>query len=326
MNALKTVKALLASAILAALASAPGAHAAPFPAKTVTIVVPYAAGGSADALIRPVAERLSRLWGQPVIIENKSGANGIIATQAVMRAEPDGHTILLHLTGIIQNVSLYKKLPYDPFRDLAPVTQVGKQAMGIAVAASSEYTSIPAVIAAAKAKPADFAYGSFGIGSTAHIYGELFKSTQKLDMSHMAYRGEAPMLLDLMGGRIPLGFVSAATAVTRNKDKSLRILAVTGGERIRGLPDVPTLGELGYKGFDLVGWYGMFVPAATPKAVAEKISADVRAVIAQPEVASRMRDLAIEPTGTTPTEFAGLLKTEYGRWNSLIKQFNIELE
>lgn len=302
------------------------AKEAPFPSKAVTIVSPYGAGGSSDALVRSVADKLTKAWGQPVLIENRTGANGIIATQTVMRAAPDGHTILLHLTGFIQNASLYKKLPYDPFKDLSPVTQVGFQAMGLAVAPSAPFESVTTLISALKAKPQDFSYGSFGTGSTGHIFGEVLKANQKLNIPHVAYRGEAPMLPDLISGRITFGFVSAATAVTRQKDKSLKILAVTGPKRLPMLPDVPTLGELGHADFDLVGWYGFFVPANTPKQTIDKIAADVKAAIAHPDIQARMQELTIEPKTTSPDEFSKILQSDFAKWDRLIKQVNIELE
>lgn len=328
-----TQRRIALAAMLAALCGLSGAaraaEPAAFPRKPVTIVVPYPAGGASDALIRPMAEKLSRMWGQPVIVDNRTGANGIIATQAVMRAEPDGHTILLHLTGFIQNASLYRKLPYDPFKDLAPVTQLGTQPMGLAVGPASAYTSVAALSGGLKGKAAgtsDFSYGSFGIGSTGHIFGELLKQNIGVDMPHVAYRGEGPMLIDLMSGRVTVGFVSSATAATRQKDKSLHILAVTGPHRLASMPQVPTLSESGMKGYDLVGWYGFFLPKNTPAAVVERIAADTRTVLAQPDIVARMRELEIEPTGTSPADFAKLLRSDYAKWDGLIKQFKIELE
>lgn len=320
--------ASLASGLALAVWLVPAVHADPaaFPRKPVTIIVPYPAGGSADALIRPIAEKLSHAWGQPVLVDNRTGANGIIATQAVMRAEPDGHTILLHLTGFIQNASLYKKIPYDPFKDLIAVTQIGTQPMGLAVGPDSPYASVGALAAGLKARPADLSYGSFGTGSTGHVFGELLKYNAGVQMPHVPYRGEGPMLIDLISGRVTLGFVSSATAAARMKDKSLRILAVTGPHRLPSMPQVPTLTEAGMKGYDLVGWYGFFLPKGTPASVVEKISADTRAALAQPDIVARMRELEIEPTGNSPAEFAKLLRSDYAKWDGLIKQFKIELE
>jgi tripartite-type tricarboxylate transporter receptor subunit TctC len=298
----------------------------PYPAKPVTIVVPYGAGGAADALIRPVAQALSTQWKQPVVVDNRPGANGIIATQLVTKATPDGYTLLLHLTGIVQNLSLYKKVSYDPFKDLQAITQIGTQPMGLAVPYRSAVQTVPALVAAARAAPSEFSYGSFGTGSTGHIYGELLRTSEKLQVPHVPYKGEAPMLPDLISGRVQFGFVSAATATTRQRDKSLRILAVTGPRRLDGLPDVPTMAEAGYKGFEAVGWYGLFAPAGVPRTVVEKLAADVNAVLQRKDIQDRMRDLAVDPTGTTPEAFAKFLRNDYTKWDGLIKAFHIELE
>ena len=322
----RTLLYLLALAPM--LAMQPAGAAPPessYPIKPVTIVVAYPAGGGADTMIRPIAEALSTQWKQPVVVDNRPGANGIIATQLVSKAAPDGYTLLLNLTGIVQNLSLYKKVPYDPFKDLQAITQLGTQPMGLAVAPASPYRTVGALLDAARAAPGKFSYGSFGTGSTGHIYGELLRSTAKLEIPHVPYKGEASMLPDLIGGRIQLGFVSVSTAAT-HRDKSLRILAVTGPRRIGTMADVPTLAELGYKGFEAVGWYGLFAPAGTPKPVVEKIAADTRAVLQSPVIVARLRDQAIEPTGTSPDDFTRLLRADYAKWDGLIKTFKIELE
>lgn len=297
-----------------------------FPSKAVTLVVPYGAGGSADVMARSLADKLAKAWAVPVVVENRSGANGIIATQLVMRAPADGHTILMHLTGYIQNASLYKKLPYDPFTDLLPVTQIGTQAMGLAVSAQSPHKDVKSLLAALSGDPSKGSYGSFGAGSTGHIFGELLRAGTQSTMPHVPYRGEAPMIPEIMSGRIDLGFVSAATASERQADGSLRILAVTGPSRQPSLPDVPTLTEAGLKGFDLVGWYGLFVPKGTPTATVERISADAKAALSRPEMVYRFRQLAIEPRGTTPQAFATILRDDFRRWDDLIKRFNITVE
>ena len=323
----RTLLCLLAFIPMLATQSAGAAQSASnYPAKAVTIVVPYAAGGAADAMIRPIAEALSNRWRQPVVVDNRPGANGIIATQLISKAAPDGYTLLLNLTGIVQNLSLYKKVPYDPFKDLQAITQLGTQPMGLAVAPTTPYRNIGALLDAARATPGKFSYGSFGTGSTGHIYGELLRSTAKLEVTHVPYKGEALMLPDLIGGRIQLGFVSASTAATRHRDKSLRILAVTGPRRIGAMADVPTLDELGYKGFEAVGWYGLFAPAGTPRPLVDKIAADARAVLQSTDIVARLRDQAIDPTGTSPDDFAKLLRADYAKWDGLIKTFKIELE
>lgn len=243
-----------------------------------------------------------------------------------MRAAPDGHTILMHLTGYIQNVSLYRKVPYDPFKDLSPVTQLGTQAMGLAVSQSSRFTSFSALADAMKMTPSEFSYGSFGVGSTGHIFGELLKSNLEVSIPHIPYRGESLMLPDLLAGRVSLGFVSAAAAVNRQRDGTLRILAISGPKRHPQLPQVPTLDEVGMKGFNVVGWYGLFVPKDTAAHTVAKIAEDTRKALSTPDIADRMKDLSIEPTGTSPAEFAKLLRTDYSRWDDLIKKFQIVAE
>lgn len=299
---------------------------APFPSKAVTLVVPYGAGGSADVMARALADKLSKAWNVPVLVDNRTGANGIVATQFVMRAPADGHTVLMHLTGMIQNASLYKKLPYDPFTDLVAVTQVGTQAMGLAVGAQSPHKDVKSLVKTLSSDPNKGSYGSFGAGSTGHIFGELLRSSVGSTMPHVAYRGEAPMIPEIMAGRVDLGFVSAATASERGVDGSLRILAVTGTKRLPALPNVPTMSEAGLKGFDLVGWYGLFVPKGTPAATVQRIATDAKAALSRPEMVYRFQQLAIDPRGTTPQQFESTLREDFQRWDSLIKRFNIALD
>ena len=304
-----------------------GSHAqAAFPSKTVTLIVPYGAGGSADVMARSLGDKLAKAWNVPVVVDNRSGANGIVATQALMRAPADGHTILMHLTGVIQNVSLYKKLPYDPFSDIVAVTQIGTQPMGLAVSPQSPYKDVASLVKALSSDPSKGAYGSFGTGSTGHIFGELLRSGARSTMPHVPYRGEAPLIPEIMTGRVDLGFVSAATAAERGNDGTLRILAVTGPKRQPTLPNVPTMDEAGQKGFDIVGWYGLFVPKGTPAQTVERISEDTKAALARPEMVYRFMQLAIEPTGTTPKQFEAILHEDFRRWDVLIKRFNIAVE
>lgn len=299
---------------------------ADFPSKSVTLIVPYGAGGSGDVLARSLGDKLSKSWNVPVIVENRTGANGIIATQTLMRAPADGHTILMHLTGVIQNASLYKKLPYDPFTDIVPVTQIGTQPMGLAVSAQSPYKDVPALVNALGSSSSKASYGSFGAGSTGHIFGELLRNSARSSMPHVPYRGEAPMIPDLMTGRIELGFVSTATAAERGKDGSLRILAVTGPVRQPSMPNVPTMQEVGQKGFEIVGWYGLFVPKGTPTKTVERIAQDTNRLLTTPEMVYRFKQLAIEPTGTTPKQFETIMHDDFRRWDALIKRFNIVVE
>lgn len=317
-------RALVAAACASVWAS--GATAAAFPTKAVTIVVPYPAGGPSDIVARALADKLSARWSQPVVVENKTGANGIIATEAVARSPADGHTLLLHLTGYIQNASLYRKLPYDPSRDFKPLVQIGTQPMALAVSESSPIRSMDDLGATARNTAAAASYGSFGAGSTGHIFGELLNANLKTAAPHVPYRGESPMLMDLIAGRVTYGFVSSTAAVNRMKDQSLRILAVSGTRRFAQLPQVPTLTELGFSGYDIVGWYGLFAPVRTPASTSALIEADVLAVLGTPEIKERLKELAIEPTGLPASAFGAELQEDAAKWDRLIKRFQITLD
>ncbi len=304
-----------------------GVSAQPFPSKPVTIVVPYQAGGSLDAVARSIANKLAKTWGQPVLVENRPGANGMIATQSVIKAQPDGHTILYHITGIIQNPLLYKNVSYDPLVDVAPVIQIGAQAMGLAVPGKSSIGSLEQLVQDGKSKGVKgHTYGSVGVGHTGHVWSELLVSEKKIHATHVAYRGTPALVVDLVSDRIDWAFLSSAEAVVRSSDQSVKILAVTGNDRLKQLPSVPTMRELGYSGFELMGWHGLFVPAPTPKAVVLKIEADVRAAMADPEIQKALETQVIQSTGLGPEEFGKVMRNDQGRWASLIKRFNIQAE
>lgn len=296
------------------------------PKGAVTLVVPYAAGGPTDALARSLSEMLARSWGVPVVVANRGGANGIIATVSVTRAPADGHTILMHLSGLIQNASLYKKLPYDPFTDLVAVSRIGTQAMALATSSQSQSDNLHAFISALSNRRTYSTYGSFGAGSTGHIYGEVLRKSTAAEMTHVPYRGEAHMLPELQAGRLDVGFVSAAQAIASRKDGTLRILGVTGAHRLAALPDVPTLAEAGLKGFELIGWYGLFVPRGTPASTVDCIARDTQAALARPEMSQRLKQLAVEPMNEGPLQFSNTLRDDFKRWNDLIKTAAITLE
>jgi tripartite-type tricarboxylate transporter receptor subunit TctC len=295
-----------------------------FPKKVVKVVVPYAAGGSTDAIMRLLAEQLSREWDQPVIIDNRPGANGILGTQLVAKSPADGYTALFSLTGLIQNMSLYKKVPYDVFRHLAPVTMIGISPIVFVVGPDSPAKTLQDYIAQIKASPS--AFGSFGAGSTAHIYGEQIASAAGIAMTHVPYKGEQPMLADLVTGRVSGGFISPATALAHAKGGKLRILATTGAKRSRLMPGVPTFLELGYRGFEPLGWYGLFVPAGTPPEIISKMSADINRLMKKPEIAHKLIDFGMEPVGTTPAEFASSIQDDYKKWDALIKKSKVQLD
>lgn len=313
----------LAMLSMAFLLPGHGHAQATFPSRAVTLIVPFAPGGATDLLARSLASALSSTWKVPVLIVNRSGANGIVATVATMNAAADGHTLLLHTTGYIQNASLYKPLPYDPYADLIPVAQVGTQAMALAVGPRSPHQTLQSLLNSLGQPQEAGAYGSFGAGSTGHIFGQLLASTAQFHIQHVPYRGEVPMIPDLMAGRVMFGFVSSGTAVEHASAGTLRILGVSGDSRLAAMPGVPTMTEVGLGGFDLVGWFGLFAPKGTPAAVVERIAADTGSALTLPELASRLQQLVVKPTGLGPKAFGELMRVDAGRWEALIARFNL---
>lgn len=315
---------IAASLLLVIGASASAQHN--FPTRPVTLVSPFTPGGAGEAIFRPLVNKLSARWGQPVILENKPGANGLIGTQYVMRAAGDGHTILFHVPGILQNALLMKDAKYDPFRDFKPLINLGSQPLVLATAGKNPYPNLKSFIEAGRKPDASFTFGSIGPGSTYHIYGELLANSAGINMPHIPYKGTAPMMLDLMTGQITAGFVTAHSAILYQQDGRLRPLAVGGTKRIAALPDVPTFAELGFKGFEQVGWYGLFVPRSTPDALVEKMAADIADELKKPDLAKILADLYIIHNESTPAEFDAILRNDYKKWQELIARFNIKLE
>lgn len=314
-------------ATVGAVAAFPSANAQGFPSKPVTIVVPYQSGGSVDAIARPLAAKLAKVWGQPVIVDNRPGANGMIATQAVMKAPADGHALLYHLTGIIQNPLIYKSVAYDPMKDFTPIVQIGGQAMGLAVPGKSAIGTVDQLVADGKAKgDKGHAYGSVGVGQTGHIWSELLSAEKGFKATHAAYKGVGPMVIDLVSERLDWAFLSSAESIVRVSDKSVKLLAVTGSERIRQLPDVPTMRELGYPGFETVGWHGLFAPAGTPKTVVSRIEADMRAALAEPDMQAILDTQVIARTAHGSDEFGKAMRADQARWATLVKRFNIQVD
>ncbi|MGE4335101.1 MAG: Bug family tripartite tricarboxylate transporter substrate binding protein [Pigmentiphaga sp.] len=297
-----------------------------YPSGPVTVVVPFAAGGPTEPLLRPFVEKLSKKWSQPVIVDNRPGANGIIGTRQVVKEPGDGRTILYHITGMIQNALLYRSAEYDPFKDFKPVLLFGTQPLVLAVSTESPYQTIESLLGATQAQKEALAYGSVGAGSTFHIYGELLASNLGVKAPHIAYKGMAPVMNDLIPGRLPISFVPAPMAIQFSESGKLRPLAVTGVERLQDLPDVPTLSEAGLAGFELLGFYGLFVPSATPDDLVEKIAADAREIASEPEMVQRMNEIYIKPTRLNPGEIQSWLKKENEQWGGLIKQFQIKLD
>jgi tripartite-type tricarboxylate transporter receptor subunit TctC len=321
-----TAAALLASIAVTALCASSQASADSYPNRRITFVVPYAAGGATDVSARLLANKLSEAWKQAVVVENKSGGGGVIGNDYVAKAPPDGYTVLVAITQIIQAPSLVAKLPYDVFKDLAPVTQVGLSTIVLTVPEAQPINSVKELVDLAKANPGKLPYGSFGNATTSHLYGELLKKNAGIDMTHVPYRGSSPLLNDMLGNTVNAAFVDLTTASAQINAGKIRALAVGGEKRRTQLPNVPTLGELGYPGFEIEGWIGIFVPAATPKDIVAKLSAELARIIASPEGVAGLEALSLVPVGGTAEAFDTALRRDLVRWANVVKATGVKGE
>lgn len=300
---------------------------AQFPRKPVTFVMPGPAGGGTDIVARKFGEVLSSRWGQPVIVDNKPGATGVIGAESVARGESSGHRLLFAFTALVQAPAVLTKVPYDLERDFAPVMQVANAPVFLAVRADSPIRTLADFEAAAKDSAKPLSYGSFGTGSSYHIYGEALKRSQKLQLLHVPYKGEALALQDLLGGAIDASFVSVGTGGPHVRAGKIRPLAVVAPVRSTVMPDVPTFRETGVPGLDAVGWFGVLAPAGTPPAVVQKIARDLRAAVVDPSTSSRLRELGFEPVSDSdPARFKAFVRAEAARWKKLIADAGVKPE
>lgn len=309
------------------MASMPALAAKPnYPTGPVNIVLPFPPGGSTDVVARVIADKLSKKWGQPVTVDNRPGGGGLIGAQAVQRAKPDGSTLLLTLTTMVQTPHLHAKAPYDPRTDFAPITRIGTSNLVLVVHPDVPAKNLVEFVALVKANPGKYSYGSFGMGTSGHLYGHVFSKQQGLDMVHVAYRGEAPSVTDLLGGQVPAVIMSANGSKEHIASGRMRALAVTGASRAEVLPDVPTFEELGYKNMAVLGWYGMFAPAGTPTDILIKVSDDVLEVIAEPEVREKLGAIGVMLGGDGPQAFKEMIARDYDYWGRVIKDAGVKVE
>ena len=317
-----TRRVLLAASVLSAagLARAQGTE---YPRRPVRMVVPFPPGGATDLAARLVSARLADAWGQPVTVENRPGASGMIGAQEVLRAPPDGHTIMTTITTHIQNPSLFQKLPYDALRDFAPVSQVALSYLVLAVKPDFPANTIAEFVAHVKANPGAYTFGSFGTASSAHIVGESFGRALGVAPNHVPYKGSAPLVADLIGGQIAIGWVDVSTATAHIASGRLKPLVVSGPKRTPTLPRVPTLAESGYPGYEPLGWIGVFVHAATPRPVVDAIAKEVIRATQQPEVNAKLSEQTLVPVGSTPEAFAKTLREDADTWARMIRAAGI---
>jgi len=303
------------------------AQAPAWPRQPVTLVVPFPAGGPTDAMARALAQKLGERIGQTVIVENKGGAGGTIAAELVARAAPDGYTLFFGTTGTLAiNPSLYAKLRYDPVKDFAPVSLMATTMNVLVVNPDVPAKNLSDLVKLAKAKPGTITYGSAGNGSSNHLSGELLRSTAGVQVNHIPYKGSAPALVDLLGGRITMMFDTIAQQTQNVAAGKVRALAVTGPRRSPLLPDVPTAQEAGLKDFDVTIWYGVLAPAGTPAPVVERLSREIGTVMASEDMKKRMQADGAEARPTTPAEFAALIRHDMTKWGPVVKASGATLD
>ena len=317
---------LLLATLLAAVGAAPASAQVAWPAKPIKIVVPFAAGGTSDILARMLGEKLQAALEQPVLVDNKAGAGGVIGADSVAKSPPDGSTFLLGtIASHAINPALNPKMPYDAAKDFAPVILLGSISNVLLVGAAQPYRSVQDVIAAAKAKPGSLAFASAGQGSSQHMSGETFKLLAGAELTHVPYKGSAPAIQDVIGGQIPMSFETATVALPYVQSGKVRALAVTSAKRTKVLPDVPTLQEAGVAGFDVASWQAIYAPAGTPPAIVARMNAEIEKIIATPEMKVKMESLGLEHSPNTPAQFADFGRAEIAKWTKIVKDGNVKL-
>jgi len=317
----------IASFLLCLGALLPGvATAQTYPSKPLRFVVTFAAGGGTDLVARAVAPRMSESLGQPIVVENRPGANGAVGAEYVARSAPDGYTVCVCAAGTMAIGPHLTKQPFDTLRDFAPISPLATSPFIVTVHPSVKATSIAELIALAKANPGKINFGSSGVGGAPHLSTELFKSMAGVDMVHVAYKGLGPAMTDLLGGQIQLMLADIGVVAPHLKSGKLRGLAITGSTRSPVFPELPTVAEAGLPGYAAGTWYGLFAPAGTPAPILARLSAGVREALAVPEIGNALVAQGVEPVAMTPEQFAAFARAEYAKWGGVIRSAGIKLE
>ena len=311
-----------------ALLAASVCHAQSWPQKPVRVIVPFAPGGASDLMPRLVGEKLTSMWGQPVLIENRPGAAGNIGMEAGARSAPDGYTLLAAPNGnLVVNPHMYSRLAYDVFKDLAPVTRIAAVQNVLVVNPDVPAKTVKELVTLAREKPGTLNFASPGNGSQAHVAVELLKLQLGLDLVHVPYQGVGPAMKDLLGGRINLMVAQVPAALPHIKGGKLRALGVASSAPLAALPEVPTIASAaGLPGFEAVSWYALMAPAGTPREVIAKIHGDVAKALQMPDVRERLAGMGAEPSGESPAELAARIKAEYDRWGEVVRKANIKAD
>jgi tripartite-type tricarboxylate transporter receptor subunit TctC len=321
----KTLTRRMALATLSlALLGAAGAQAqTAYPSQPIKLIVPYPAGGATDVLARMVAQKMQDSWQQTVVVENKPGAGGTIGANLVAKGPADGHTVLFSIVALLQQISLMK-LPYDPLKDFAPISRVAISPSVFAASISLPVNNLAELIKLVKANPGKYSFGTYGPGTSAHLQGELLNLQTGMDLLHIPYQGAAPLVTAMLGGQLSTAFMDAGSS--RQHFPKFKLLGVTGSERLSWLPNVPTLKEQGLNSFEPLGWFGMFLPVATPTPVVDKFSLEIQRILKLPDVREKFAAQGAEPGGQTPEETGAFIQAESAKWKNVISTANVTLD
>ena len=322
------IKKAMAALLLAATTVAPTAFAQdPYPNKPIRMIVPYAAGGPTDVLARVVAQKLGEVLGQSVIVDNRPGASGIPGTDAIAKATPNGYTIGLSTIGpLAVNPSLFPNIPYDTLKDFAPLMVLARSYSLLAVNPSVPANNLGELVALLKANPGKYSYASGGVGTTQHLSGELFSNVAGVKMLHVPYKGEGAAQTDLLGGQVHMMFTSTIIGYNQVKAGKLRAMGVTSAHRLPSMPEVPTIAESGFPGFEVTAWYGMVAPAGTPEPIIKRLNDGLQTVLKQPEVVKKIEEFGAVPAGGPPADLTALLRSELPKWREVVTKSNIKPE
>ena len=312
----------LALAVIAGHASAQSAY----PSKSIRILVPFPAGGSTDFVARGIGQKITEAWGQQVVLDNRAGAAGIVATEIVAKAAPDGYTLLMNSVSHAANASLYSKLPYDTLRDFAPIILFADVPIILVVRSQFSANSVADLISLARAKPGQLNFAAGGVGASSHLAGELFRSMARIQWQTVQYKGGAPTLVDLLGGQVDLTFSPIASSIQHVKAGRLKALGVTSSKRVPLLPDLPTIAESGVPDYAASAWYGVVAPARVPRDIIQKLNREINALLKNPEFREGMLARGAVPMGGSSEEFAAFMRQEVSKYAALVKESGIKIE
>ena len=295
-----------------------------YPNKPIRLIVPYPAGGGTDTVGRMIGQRLAEAWGQLVVVDNKPGASGMLGNDTVAKAAPDGYTVLLAITALIQSPSLYKRMPYDVNKDFTPVSLIAKSSDLFVVPNRVPASTLREFVALAKA--GKLSYGSYGNGTSSHLHGELLRQQTGVELTHIPYKGAAPLLNDLLGGQVDSAFVDVTSAYPYLTSGKFKILGITGTQRYKAIPNVPTFAEQGLPGFEPSGWFALFLPANAPKDVTSRMATEVARIVKLPEISQKLAGMGLQPVGSAPQELAAVVAGDMPKWAKIVQDAHIQLD